>query len=244
MERTLKRSLPLRFSAKIMYAFFNSPTFTTFPFHPSTLMMNCTNYDNYHNTICYFLLLLIPFYVSTLHSAPCSQTHSKHKPLFPYKNQIRMSLMCTQNDPFSWNLRRRRKRPNTHGPFWTRWYHWKIFGGPNPWCHLPKAGSTSVPNCRESLKSSKTVNVIIHKKMCTLAVNSVVLKVSYRSVKTLSCKKYDDSSWRYLPCNGVKLLLLRDNVPQSLNLCMFSRQMTVALLPKTAVTHFKWHITQ
>ena len=60
-ERTLKWSLPLRISAKIMYAFFNSPTFTTFPFHPSTLMMNCTNYDNYHNTVCYFLLLLIPF---------------------------------------------------------------------------------------------------------------------------------------------------------------------------------------
>ena len=100
-ERTLKRSLPLRFSAKAMYEFFNSPTFTTFPFHPSTLMMNCTNYDNYHNTICYILLSLIPFYVSTLHSAPCSQTHSKHKPLFPHRNNIRMSLMCTQNDRFS-----------------------------------------------------------------------------------------------------------------------------------------------
>ena len=100
--RTLKLSLPLRFSAKIMYACFNSPTFTTFPFHPSTLMTtNCTNYDNYHNTLCYFLLLLIPFYVSKLHSAPCSQTHSKNKSLFPHKNNIRISLLYTTNDRFS-----------------------------------------------------------------------------------------------------------------------------------------------
>ena len=35
-----------------------------------------------------------------------------------------MSLICTQNDRFSWNLQRR-KRPNTHGPLWIRWYQWK-----------------------------------------------------------------------------------------------------------------------
>jgi hypothetical protein len=132
------------------------------------MTLNSTNYDNYHNTICYILLSLIPFYVSTLHSAPCSQTHSKHKPLFPQKNQIRMSLMCTQNDRFSWNLRRRRKRPNTYSPFLIRWYNWKIFEGPNPRPYRQKAGSVSVPNCRESLKSSKTVNVIMHIKCVPL----------------------------------------------------------------------------
>jgi len=131
-------------------------------------MMNCTNYDNYHNTVCYFLLLLIPFYVSTLHLAPCSQTHSKHKPLFPYKNKIRMSLMCTPNDRFSRNLRRRRKRPKAHGPLWIRWYQWKTFGGQNPWSYHPKAGSTSVSNCRESMKSSKTLTVNLHIKFVYL----------------------------------------------------------------------------
>jgi hypothetical protein len=68
--------------------------------------------------------------------------------------------------------------------------------------------------------------------------------VSSRSVKALSCNKFDDSSWRYLPCNSVISLLLRANVVQSLDLCMFSRQMTVALLPKTVATRFKFHITQ
>jgi hypothetical protein len=163
--RTLKLPRLLGFSATILYACFNSPTFTIFPFHPSTLMtMISTNYDNYHNTICYYLLLLIPFYISTLYSAPCSQTHAKNKSLFPKKNNIRMSLMCTTNKWFSWNLRRRMKRPNTYGPFWILWYHCKTFGGQSVWCYRSKAGSTSVPNYRESLKSSKSFTVIMHIK--------------------------------------------------------------------------------
>jgi len=115
------------------------------------MTMNCTNYDNNHNTLYYLLLLLIPFHVPTLHSAPCSQTHSKYKSLFPQKNNIRMSLMFTPNNRFSWNMRRRRKRPNTYGPFWILWYQWKTFGGQSLWCYCPNAGSTAVPTCRASL---------------------------------------------------------------------------------------------
>ena len=194
------------------------------------MTMNCKNYDNYHDTICYFLHLFIPFYVSKLHSAPCSQTHSTNKTVLPHTNKIRMSLTCTSNDRFLLNLWKRKMRPNNYGQFWIRWYHWKTFGGLNPWCYSPIAESTSVPNCRESLKSSKPVTVIMH-------INCVHLRW------TLSCTKYDDSSWWYLPCNSVILLLLRTNVLQSLNRCMFSRQMTVTLLPKIAVTLFKYHNT-
>jgi len=77
--------------------------------------------------------------------------------------------------------------------------------------------------------------------MCTHTVNLVVLKVSYRSVTTLSCNNFDDSS---LPCNSVGFQLLRTNFTQSLNLCVLSRELIVALLPKTATALFKYHITQ
>ena len=134
------------------------------PAPPITLMTTiCTNYYNYHNTLCYFLLLLIPFNISTSHSAPCSLTHSKNKSFFPQKNNIRMSLMCTPNKRFSWNLRIT-KRPNSYDPFWILRCHWKTFGGQSLWCYYPKAGSTLVPNCRECLKSSNTLNVILHIK--------------------------------------------------------------------------------
>ena len=79
--------------------------------------------------------------------------------------------------------------------------------------------------------------------MCTFIVNSAVLKVSSINVKALSCNKSDGTTWRYLP-SGISFLLLRAYGPQSLNLWVFSRQMTVALLPKTAAApRLKYHIT-
>ena len=161
--RTLKWSLLLRISAKIMYAFFNSPTCTPCPSLPITLMtMHCTNYYNYHNTLCYFLLLLIPFNISTLHSAPWSQ-HTQRTRHSSLRKTTSGCLWCVHqiNDFHEiWELRSA-PVPTTHlNPS----VPLKNFGGQSLWCYHPKAGSTSVPNCRESLKSSNTLNVILHIK--------------------------------------------------------------------------------
>ena len=154
-----------------------------------------------------------------------------------------MSLMCTPHDRFAWNLWRRRKRPNIYVPLWIRWYHWKTSGEQSLRCHRPKAGSTSVPNCRESLKSSKTVTVIMHIK-CVHLRWSQWYRNCHPEVWKLSCNKSDNSCWCYLPCNGVSFPLHRANALQSFNLCVLSRQITVALLPKPVVIRFKYHMTQ
>jgi hypothetical protein len=83
------------------------------------------------NTLCYFFQLLIPLYVSTLHSAPCSQTLSKNKSFFPLKTTSDVFDVYTKW-PIFMKFSKRRKRSNTYGPFWILLYHWKIFWRTKP----------------------------------------------------------------------------------------------------------------